>query len=70
MNKIASAFIVGLDVVLMVMFWIGLRSALLPDEGGSRTPTYLLLGITLGMITAWALLTKQETGPTNKALDE
>src|SRR4051812_49005053 len=69
-NRIASVFMVGVNVLLVVMLWVFLQSALLPDAGGRSTPTYLLLGVTLGMFTGWAILTKQENRFQKKAVDE
>lgn len=61
LNKIASVLILVPNVVLIVMLWVFLSNAMFPHEVGGRTPTYLLLGVTLAMFTGWAILTKQET---------
>ncbi|MDX6612480.1 MAG: hypothetical protein QOD75_1666 [Blastocatellia bacterium] len=65
LNKAVSALIVGANAVLVVTLWVFLRSALLPDERGG-TPTYLLLGVTLGIFVSWAMLTQKtdSTEPT------
>lgn len=69
-NRIASVFMVAANVVLVVMLWVFLQSALLPDAGGRSTPTYLLLGLALGMFPGWTILTKEGIGSTKKAVDE
>jgi len=69
LNKVASIFIVGINAVLVIMLWVFLRSTLLPYERNGGTPTYLLLGSTLGIFTSWAMLTKQETENTKETVE-
>jgi hypothetical protein len=70
LNKIASVLIVAVNVVLIIILWIFLRDFFLPVDQARGTPTYLLLGTTLGIVTAWAILTKQDSDGNNSGAEQ
>lgn len=62
LSKRSAAAVVGINAVVCICIWIGVREVAVPKPGPS-TPTYVLYGISLSMFAGWSMLTGRKSAP-------